>query len=66
MLSLQTIETALTVITILFVLWGLGICVRIWWAFQSGEVEEYRKAYRVAMVQKWCCGEEEVNRGPDS
>jgi hypothetical protein len=59
MLSLETIETALMVISILFVLCGLWVCVATWWMLASGEVEEYRRMVRAEMVRRWCCDEEE-------
>lgn len=59
MFTLQAIEQALTVITILFVLCGLWLCISILWILASGEVDEYRRAYREWMLRKWL---EEIGR----
>jgi hypothetical protein len=61
MLSQNATNLVFTIISILFVLWGLEICAWIWWVLASGQVEEYR----TAMVRRWCC-EEEVVTGEGS
>jgi hypothetical protein len=47
------LESASIVISGLFVLWALAVCVRIWWILASGEVQEYRRMYRETMLRKW-------------
>ncbi len=57
------IEIAFMILSILIVLTCLGMCFSIWWMLVSGEVQEYRRAYRDMMrrytyglrasVRKW-------------